>query len=85
VEDTARKRLPHVEAWSSTSTVTLRFVGGDEKGKSRIRDSKVLSRVPRETAAPATFSAPLKIFQGTHRFRDLHMAFKLPCVYDYIT
>jgi hypothetical protein len=30
------------------------------------------------------FSAPLAIFLGAHR-RDLHMAFNLPYVYDYIT
>jgi hypothetical protein len=36
---------PRVEARSNTSTVTLRVVGGDEKGKSRILDSKIWPRV----------------------------------------
>jgi hypothetical protein len=34
---------PRVEAWSNTSTVTLRVVGGDEKG------SLISERVPRDS------------------------------------
>jgi hypothetical protein len=38
-----------VEAGSHTSTVTLRVVGRGRKGKSRIWDSKIRPRVPRES------------------------------------
>jgi hypothetical protein len=38
-----------VEAGSNISTVTLRVVGGDETGKSQIWDSKMWSRVPRDS------------------------------------
>jgi hypothetical protein len=31
------------------------------------------------------FSAPSEIFQGAQPVGDLHMAFKLPYIYDYIT
>jgi hypothetical protein len=39
----------HGDAGSNTSTMTLRVVGGDEKGKSRIWDSKIWSRVLRDS------------------------------------
>jgi hypothetical protein len=43
------------------------------------------SAYPQKTPCKIRFSAPSAIFRGAHRFRDMHLTFQIPYVYDYIT
>jgi hypothetical protein len=56
-----------VEAASNTSTVTLRVVGGDEKGSLKSENSKIWSRVPRDSNLRKTALARASIYKRQAR------------------